>query len=360
MEEPRRRGETAGFFIRLIDLGGKIFGGDEHASLLPIVYVTFDDEWSDLPVTSDTKTPEYWAFPMRLVLGLTLLVTACSSDFSFTTEDDRDENRPPPTTNPDGSLISSVFPDEDGIVVTVDRISDGDSLSMFGPDGSIRVRLVGINAPESDECGGSESRDALTGMLASGEIMLRPWPADFDEFGRHLGFLTVGRTFVNLELVAKGNAVARAQSDHAYADDFEEVERVASDAGLGLWAADACGAATAAKVSISSVNDDADGDDRANPNGEWVEITNDGETVVDLTGWAIRDESTRHRYEFNDVELDVGQTARLHSGCASDSFGRRLDLYWCDPEPPIWNNDGDTVFLQDANGNNVDIVRTTG
>ncbi|MBT8207886.1 MAG: hypothetical protein KJO18_06410, partial [Acidimicrobiia bacterium] len=64
---------------------------------------------------------------MRLVLGLTLLVTACSSDFSFTTEDDRDENRPPPTTNPDGSLISSVFPDEEGIVVTVDRISDGDS-----------------------------------------------------------------------------------------------------------------------------------------------------------------------------------------------------------------------------------------
>lgn len=324
------------------------------------MYVLFGNEWSDFAVTSDTKTPEYKAFPMRLVLGLTLLVTACSSGFSITTEDDRDESQPPRTTNPDGSLISSVFPEEDGIVVTVDRIADGDSLTMFGPDGSIRVRLVGINAPERDECGGADSRDALTTMLSTGEIVLRPWPADFDEFGRHLGFLTVDRTFVNLELVAGGNAVARAQSDHAYAEAFEEVETFASDAGLGLWAPDACGTATAANVRISAVKDDAEGDDRANPNGEWVEITNDGDTVVDLTGWSVRDESTRHRYEFDDVELDVGQTARLHSGCSSDSFGRRLDLYWCDPEPPIWNNDGDTIFLQDANGNNVDIVRTTG
>jgi hypothetical protein len=27
--------------------------------------------------------------------------------------------------------------------------------------------------------------------------------------------------------------------------------------------------------------------------------------------------------------------------------------FWCNTESAIWNNDGDTVFLRDANGNNV-------
>lgn len=326
------------------------------------MYVPFDHEGTDFAVTSDTKTLEYQGFLLRYVCVLTLLVTSCTSGLSTTSSDVSDDEVSPAATTGQNAEISTVFPSEEGITVTVDRIADGDSLSVIGPEGSLRVRLIGINAPEGDECGGTEARTELTELLSSGEITLRPWPAEFDEFGRHLGFLTVDQTFVNLELVASGNAVARAQSDHNYAEPFEDAETAAIDAGLGLWAPDACGSPTSAMVRISAVTDDAPGDDRANPNGEWVEITNDGTTSADLTGWAIRDESTRHRYEFDEIVLDPGQTARLHSGCSDDRFDDRfddrIDLYWCDPEPPIWNNSGDTVFLQDANGNNVDVVRT--
>ena len=46
--------------------------------------------------------------------------------------------------------------------------------------------------------------------------------------------------------------------------------------------------------------------------------------------------------------LAAGAKVRLHTGCgeASDT-----DLYWCVSGSAVWNNDGDTVFVLDANGN---------
>ena len=41
-----------------------------------------------------------------------------------------------------------------------------------------------------------------------------------------------------------------------------------------------------------------------------------------------------------------------------DRQGDQIELFWCDPEPPIWNNGGDTAFLLDPGGNTVDFLRT--
>jgi len=43
-------------------------------------------------------------------------------------------------------------------------------------------------------------------------------------------------------------------------------------------------------VYISAINFDAPGNDHNNLNGEWVRISNSGDTSISLTGWTLCDE----------------------------------------------------------------------
>lgn len=95
-----------------------------------------------------------------------------------------------------------------------------------------------------------------------------------------------------------------------------------------------------------------------NLNGERILVTNDGNNIVDMTGWGIRDESASNRYTFPDgYTLTPGETVIVFSGCGDD-FDR--ELYWCSTRSAIWNNDGDTGFLTDPSGNTHDTYSYTG
>jgi len=246
---------------------------------------------------------------------------------------------------------NEIGPDDPGLEITVVHVTDGDSLRAESDEGELEIRLLGLNAPERDECFGDVATDELRSLVATGPVMLHPWPGETDQFGRQLGFLVANGTFVNLSLIESGHVVARAQSDHGFEEEFEAAERTASASGIGLWAPDACGAPTDAEVEISMVQEDAPGDDRENPNGEWVLIENIGTSATDLDGWILRDESTRHRFEIPPVTLEAGSWVQIFTGCGVDVLeSTSMELYWCDPEPPVWNNDGDTAFLLDPNG----------
>ncbi len=267
------------------------------------------------------------------------------------------------TSTPDSTATSAqqaqiVRPTGSGLDINVTRISDGDSLRATSAEGDLEIRLLGVNAPERDDCFGDEATAALESLLAHSDVTIYPWPGETDQYGRQLGLLVAGTTFVNLSLIETGHVVARAQSDHGFDAEFEEAERGASSAGLGLWAANACGTPSDARLVIVDVEDDPPGDDRQNPNGEWVVIENQGE-AVSLEGWALRDESTRHRYTFPAVDVAAGATVQVHTGCGENvTAGTSLELFWCDPEPPVWNNGGDTAFLLDPNGAIADSYNT--
>src|SRR2546427_1476529 len=69
-------------------------------------------------------------------------------------------NNPPPVTpNPEPSAC----PRSVGLCIerNVTRIIDGDTLDV---EGSLRIRLVLVNAPELNATGGPESRDYLTSL----------------------------------------------------------------------------------------------------------------------------------------------------------------------------------------------------
>jgi hypothetical protein len=154
-------------------------------------------------------------------------------------------------------------------------------------------------------------------------------------------------------LVAEGLALSRAYPpDTTFQADLDAAQAEAEAAGLGLWAPDACGPATSARVVVGDTRTDPPGDESQRPNEEWVEIRNEGRAPVDLTGWGVKDESASHRYEFPDgfrLRPDAG--VRLRTGCGRDTAE---DLYWCVTGSAVWNNDGDTVFVTDPSGNIVD------
>ncbi len=237
-------------------------------------------------------------------------------------------------------------------VVTVVSITDGDTLDVRSEAGSItEVRLIGINSPESNECFSEEATQVLAVLTPVGsQIGLTKDVSDEDQFGRLLRYLWVGGMSVNEETVRRGVAIARRYApDTAMADRLESVQTEARETQLGLWAPEACGPRPDARLAIIDLQYDAPGDDNQNLNEEWIRVRNDGDKVVDLTGWVVKDESASHRFDFPFAfTLSPGETVAINTGCGDD-FG--TILFWCNVGSAVWNNDGDTAFLLDPNGN---------
>ncbi|NJE06186.1 lamin tail domain-containing protein [Thermococcus sp. M36] len=107
------------------------------------------------------------------------------------------------------------------------------------------------------------------------------------------------------------------------------------------------------KVVISYVDYNPPGSDVS---GEYVLITNEGSADVDMGGWKLMDESN-HVYTFPaGFILKAGASVKVHTGEGTDT---ETDLYW-GRKQAVWNNDGDTAYLYDAEGNLVDSCSWSG
>ncbi|MEF8828809.1 MAG: lamin tail domain-containing protein [Haloarcula sp.] len=106
---------------------------------------------------------------------------------------------------------------------------------------------------------------------------------------------------------------------------------------------------TSGDLVIDRVRADAAGDDRDNLNDEYVVFRNAGAESLAMGGWTVADESGR-TYAFPDgFTLGPDETVTLHTGSGADTD---TDLYWGSGRP-IWNNDGDTVTVTDADNETV-------
>lgn len=260
---------------------------------------------------------------MRLIAVLALLLVACTTPSSQTT-----------LRVPGDPATAVEVVDGDTLVVDVDGVEES-------------VRLIGINAPERDECGYAEASGRLEQLIGGGQVSLVEDISDRDDFGRLLRYVLVDADDVGERLVAEGLAVARAYPpDTDRADTYDAAEDAAKSAGLGLWAANPCGAADA-PLRLAGIEPNAPGDDAANPNGEWVEVQNTSDVVVSLDGWGLKDESARHRYTFPPgAEIGPGDVVRVRSGCGTDTGAT---FHWC-ADGAVWTNSGDTAFLIDPGG----------
>jgi endonuclease YncB( thermonuclease family) len=257
-------------------------------------------------------------------------------------------------TDDEAPTVSSTF---DGSTETanVTTVIDGDTIRVNNAAGTdVRVRLIGINTPEADECFGPESTEALEMLVDGKKITMVGDVADMDDFSRLLRYVYLpDGTFVNEVMVRQGFAVANEYPPNvAQSEVLATALKRAKSEDLGLWADDSCGEPSEATLVITDVEYDAPGNDNDNLNGEWVDIENRGGTATDMTGWVLKDESATHRFNFPDgMNLDIGTEVRVFTGCGVDTGGpSSVELYWCE-DGAVWNNDGDTAFLLDPEGN---------
>lgn len=272
------------------------------------------------------------------ILGLVVLAVACAD--GATPARTSDPGRPTGTAPP-------------GRPAVVEQVVDGDSLRAVVDGAPVEVRLQGINAPERDECWADAARDALQGLVAGAEITLVGH--DLDQFGRLLAVVYAGPLDVNRSLLEDGHAIATA-GEHPLLADFLAAEADAFSRGRGLWARDACGPALDHGVRILHLEPDAPGRDDTNPNGEFIQIANQGD-AIDMTGWAIRDESSVHRFRFPaGFVLGAGAIVTVRSGPGVDAPDT---LYW-GADTTVWSNAGDTALLLEPSGAIADRVRYAG
>ncbi len=257
-------------------------------------------------------------------------------------------------TDDEAPTVSSTF---DGSTETANVVAviDGDTIRVNNAAGNdVRVRLIGINTPEADECFGPESTEALELLVDGKKITMVGDVADMDDFSRLLRYVYLpDGTFVNEVMARQGFAVANEYPPNvAQSGVLATAQKRAKSEDLGLWADDSCGEPSKATLVIIQVEYDAQGNDNDNLNGEWVDIENRGGTATDMTGWVLKDESATRRFNFpNGMVLDVGTEVRVFTGCGVDTVGpSSAELYWCE-DGAVWNNDGDTAFLLDPEGN---------
>jgi micrococcal nuclease len=128
---------------------------------------------------------------------------------------------------------------------TVTRVIDGDTLQVRVGTDDEKVRLIGIDTPETHgpgglrECFGAEATSRLQALLPAGSgVRLVRDVEPRDRYGRLLAYVyrEPDGLFVNLTLAAEGFATTLTFPPNvAHAKDLDAATRAARDEDRGLW-----------------------------------------------------------------------------------------------------------------------------
>lgn len=131
--------------------------------------------------------------------------------------------------------------------VTVDRVVDGDTLVLIIDGKKEKVRLIGIDTPETVkpntpvQCYGLEASLALKAMLPAGtKVRIERDEEARDRYQRLLLYVyrQADDVFVNLQLVQQGFArIMSIAPNTAHAPYFAAAANAANAAAIGLWGA---------------------------------------------------------------------------------------------------------------------------
>jgi endonuclease YncB( thermonuclease family) len=113
------------------------------------------------------------------------------------------------------------------------RVSDGDTfVGLDSENRQVKVRLHGIDAPETRQPFGTVARKALADLIAEKVVSVEE--VDRDRYGRVVGRVTIGGKLVNAEVVQAGLAWRYVQFDRR--NEFGGLEDEARRHRRGLWA----------------------------------------------------------------------------------------------------------------------------
>jgi micrococcal nuclease len=227
--------------------------------------------------------------------------------------------------------------------MTVTEVIDGDTFYLGNGD---KIRMLGINTPESGRPYAQEATDFLTNMILGKEVTLvnDSKNDDVDSYGRLLAHVYVNDTFVNYEIIKAGYAFWYPYTSGTDFDtEYEAAQNDASNNKIGLWTE------SSYNLTIDYIEYDPEGEEA---DGEYLVLTNHENYNVTMVGWFLQDEAAQTAYEFN-LTIESNTTIRIYTGSGTDNS---TTIFW-GWHQGIWNNSGDFAILQDENGYMVDSYR---
>jgi len=245
-------------------------------------------------------------------------------------------------------ILNEQFPSQSATTI-VSYVLDGDTIKLSTGE---TVRLIGINAPEEGGKCYQESKKFLEDFIFDKEIILEKDVQDEDQYGRLLRYVFADGDNVNYEIVSLGFAhTYEYGSNTKYSSQFEQAENEAKQNEGCLWKLEEINYIQDQCISIWDFHFNAEGDDNYNLNDEFVVFKNKCSYSVDMTDWTIKDETASHLYTVPSFTFQASSTFTLFTGTGTNTNSA---LYWGRTSgnyAAIWNNNGDTLFLRDSNGN---------
>ena len=144
-----------------------------------------------------------------------------------------------PTINTTTSADSECPISGNVIVAKSVRVIDGDTIEVIPTDGpSERIRLLGIDAPESNQAHGAYSTQVLQQCISQGQVTVE-W-FEQDRYQRLLGKVRAGDVDCNLNQIKQGAAWHYKQYQNGQSErdrfTYANAEVNARQHALGLWA----------------------------------------------------------------------------------------------------------------------------
>lgn len=135
-------------------------------------------------------------------------------------------------------------------VATVVKVIDGDTLEVLIDGKKEKVRVIGINTPETVdprrpvECFGKESSDKAKSLLSGKSVRLEQDQTQdsIDKYGRLLRyvFLPDGTDF-GLTMIREGYAYEYTYDlPYKFQEEYKKAQEEAESAGKGLWSESSC------------------------------------------------------------------------------------------------------------------------
>lgn len=132
----------------------------------------------------------------------------------------------------------------------VSKVVDGDTIVITDGMSSQRVRLIGIDTPETVdprrpvECFGKEASEKMKELILGKKVNLisDPTQGEKDKYQRLLRYVYLeDGLFINQTMIEKGFAFEYTyKTPYKYQKEFKDAEVKARNGGVGLWGNEAC------------------------------------------------------------------------------------------------------------------------
>lgn len=116
------------------------------------------------------------------------------------------------------------------------RVVDGDTIEVHYENKPEYVRIIGIDAPEKEECFSKEASDQLKKLIEGTTVKLKSKPDENrDKYDRLLRYILSDEKDIGAELIKGGYARNYPWFPHPKLEEYKNLELEAQKNELGLW-----------------------------------------------------------------------------------------------------------------------------